>query len=79
MQLQKGGIMGNKLSMKVCSLDKKPICELWDYTPYRVRNVVETRSIDEIVGVTFDIPCANPKWKNISNESLILFNNEYYL
>ena len=71
--------MGNKLSMKVCSLDKKPICELRDYTPYRARNIVETRSIDEIVGVTFDIPCANPKWKHISNESLILFNNEYYI
>ena len=71
--------MGNKLSMKVCSLDKKPICELWDNTPYRVRNIVETKSINEIVGITFDVPCNNPKWKNISNESLILFNNEYYI
>lgn len=71
--------MGNKLSMKVCSLDKKPICELLDNTPYRARNIVETKSINEIVGITFDIPCNNPKWKNISNESLILFNDEYYL
>lgn len=67
-----------KLSLKVCTVDRTPICELYDNTPYRVRNIVEKPSINEITTLTFDFPLANPKWKNLANENLILFNDEYY-
>lgn len=68
----------NKMSLKVCTVDRTPICELYDNTEYRVRNIVEKLSINEITTLTFDLPIANPKWKHLANENLILFNDEYY-
>lgn len=67
-----------RLSLKVCKVDRTPICELYDNTRYRVRNIVEKLSINEITTLTFDLPLANSKWVNLKNENLILFNGEYY-
>ena len=67
-----------RLSLKVCKVDRTPICELYDNTRYRVRNIVEKLSINEITTLTFDLPLANPKWVNLKNENLIFFNGEYY-
>ena len=68
-----------KLSMKVCKLDKTPICELLDNTAQRARNINESFAINEVTTLSFDLPVVkNGKWKNVSNETLIFFNDEYY-
>lgn len=68
-----------KLSMKVCKLDKTPICELIDNTSLRARNINENFAINEVTTLSFDLPVVkNGKWKNVSNETLIFFNDEYY-
>ncbi|MEE1072247.1 MAG: phage tail spike protein, partial [Cellulosilyticum sp.] len=68
-----------KLSMKVCKLDKTPICELLDNTPLRARNINENFAINEVTTLSFDLPVVKDgKWKNVSNETLIFFNDEYY-
>lgn len=68
-----------KLSMKVCKLDKTPICELLDNTPNKAKNISEKFAINEVTTLSFDLPLNyNGKWKNLSNETLIYFNEEYY-
>ena len=64
--------------LKICSLDRTPICDLIDKTPMRARAIVEELSINEITTLTFELPISNPKWKNIKNENLVYFNDEYY-
>lgn len=68
----------NRQSLKICSIDRTPICELWDNTEYRVRNVVEKLAINEIEVLSFDLPVSNPKWTNIKNENLVFFKDEYF-
>lgn len=69
----------NRLSLKIYSVDRTPICELYDNTQFRVRNIVEKLAINEIQTLTFDLPVVpNGKWLNIKNENLVLFNNEYF-
>lgn len=71
--------MGKKLSMKVCKLDKTSICELLDNTPLRARNINEHFAINEVTILSFDLPVVpKGKWRKLSNETLIFFNNEYY-
>lgn len=70
--------MINNKSLKICSIDRTPLVELYDNTPYRVRNINESLKINEIMSLSFDLPIDNPKWKYIRNEELVLFNDEYY-
>lgn len=70
--------MSNIKSLKICDLSRTPICELWDNTESRVRNIKESLKINEIIGLTFDFPVDNPKWTNIKNEYLVFYNGEYY-
>lgn len=65
--------------MIICSADRTRICDLADNTQYCVRNIQETFALNEITSLTFTLPCANPKWKYIECENLVLFNNEYYI
>lgn len=65
-------------SLKICTAGKKAMYDLVDNTPYRVRNIKESLSINEITTLSFELPIENFKWKHIRNEELILFNKEYY-
>lgn len=65
-------------SLKICDLSRTPICELYDNTPYRVRGIKESLSINEITTLSFELPIENPKWVHIKNEQLVLYNGEYY-
>ena len=65
-------------SLKICTAGRKAMYDLVDNTPYRVRNVKESLSINEITTLSFELPIENFKWKHIRNEELILFKKEYY-
>lgn len=69
----------DRLSLVLCNLGRTPILDLYDNSPYRARNIVETLSINEIQGLTFELPVVpDGKWLQVKNEMLILFNDEYY-
>ena len=69
----------SRLSLKLCDLGRTPICELYDNTPYRARNIQEQLSINEITSLTFEMPVVpEGKWLQLKNEMLVLFNDEYY-
>ena len=67
-----------KNSLQICDLSRTPICELYDNTPYRVRSITESLKVNEITTLSFELPIENPKWVNIKNEHLVLYNGEYY-
>ena len=70
----------NKLSLQLCDLGRTPICELYDNTEFRCRNIQEDLAINEVQSLSFELPVVpNGKWLQVKNEMLLLFNGEYYI
>lgn len=69
----------DRLSLVLCDLNRNKICDLYDNTQFRARNIVQEFSINEISTLSFTLPVIpNGKWLKIKNEQLILFDGEYF-